>query len=346
MNRRTGVVLAVALATALSAAVVVSTALGSGGAKKSLVIGDILYNNDAYQTAQQKHEAAYAKSLGIKIIFENQLGQGTNAPNLMEDLLAKHVSGIIFQPADATVAVPLVKQAQQKHVPVLGWAIPFGAGVKTPYIGLAESAETFAAGKRAASYVLKNFPGQPVKVLIVTIKGVSICQTVRMGPFAKGVKSVAPTATIVTIDGAGDRNRAVTVTEDELQREQDFNIATGCNSDMAFGALQAFKAAGLADATNKKPSHTYFYSINGSDEELRSLTDPTSPLMEDLGLTPREVAKTLIDTLVKMINGKIKPYGTYTTNVPDKVLSTNCAAANAFNKVEYFATSNLPCVGG
>jgi hypothetical protein len=47
-----------------------------------------------------------------------------------------------------------------------------------------------------------------------------------------------------------------------------------------------------------------------------------------------------------MINGKIKPYGTYTTNVPDKVLSTNCAAANAFNKVEYFATSNLPCVGG
>jgi len=345
MNRQTGAALAVTVATALVAAVAVSTAHGSGGTKKSLIIGDILYNNDAYQTAQQKHMAAYAKSLGYKIIFENQLGQGTNAPNLMEDLLAKHVDGVIFQPADATVAVPLVKEAQKKHIPVLGWAIPFGAGVKTPYVGLAESAETFAAGKRAASYVLKNFPGQPIKVLIVTIKGVSICDTVRMGPFAKGVKSVAPNATIVTIDGAGDRNRAVTVTEDELQREQDFNIATGCNSDMAFGGLQAFKAAGLANATNKKPSHTYFYSINGSDEELRSLTDPSSPLMEDLGLTPKEVAKTLIDTLVKMINGKIPAYGSYTANVPDKVLSTNCVAANTFNKVEYFATANLPCTG-
>jgi ribose transport system substrate-binding protein len=345
MKIRSTAALAAAVAVAVTAAIVASAASG-GASRKQLVIGDILYNNDAYQTAQQKHEAAYAKRLGIKIIFENQLGQGTNAPNLMEDLLSKHVDGIIFQPADATVAVPLVKQAQKKHVPVLGWAIPFGPGVKTPYVGLAESAETFAAGKRAATYVNKNFPGQPVKVLIVTIKGVSICDTVRMGPFAKGVKSVAPNATVVTIDGAGDRNRAVTVTEDELQRETDFNIATGCNSDMAFGALQAFKAAGLANTTNKKPDHTYFYSINGSDEELRSLTDPTSPLMEDLGLTPREVAKTLIDTLVKMINGKIKPYGTYTTNVPDKVLSTNCAAANAFNKVEYFATSNLPCVGG
>jgi len=345
MKVRISAALATAVAVTVTAAIVASAASDGRAASKQLVIGDILYNNDAYQTAQQKHEAAYAKSLGIKIIFENQLGQGTNAPNLMEDLLSKHVDGVIFQPADATVAVPLVRQAQKKHVPVLGWAIPFGAGVKTPYVGLAESAETFAAGKRAATYVTKNFPGQPVKVLIVTIKGVSICQTVRMGPFANGVKSVAPNATIVTIDGAGDRNRAVTVTEDELQRETDFNIATGCNSDMAFGALQAFKAAGLANATNKRPAHTYFYSINGSDEELRSLTDATSPLMEDLGLTPKEVAKTLIDTLLKMIHGKIEPYGTYTTNVPDKVLSPDCTAANAFNKIEYFASSNLPCVG-
>jgi ribose transport system substrate-binding protein len=345
MKVRMSAALAIAVATALTTAIGVSATSGGRAVGKPLVIGDILYNNDAYQTAQQKHMAAYAKSLGIKIIFANQLGQGTNAPNLMEDLLAKHVDGIIFQPADATVAVPLVKQAQQKHVPVLGWAIPFGAGVKTPYVGLAESAQTLAAGKRAASYVMKNFPGQPVKVLIVTITGVSICETVRMGPFVKGVKSVAPNATIVTINGAGDRNRAVTVTEDELQRDSDFNIATGCNSDMAFGALQAFKAAGLANATDKKPAHTYFYSINGSDEELRSLTDTTSPLMEDLGLTPKEVAKTLIDTLVKMIHGKINPYGAYTANVPDKALSPDCTAANTFNKVEYFATSNLPCAG-
>lgn len=339
-------VLATAVAVAVTAAVMVSPASGSRvSAGKQLVIGDILYNNDAYQTAQQKHMAAWAKSLGIKIIFENQLGQGTNAPNLMEDLLSKHVDGIIFQPADATVAVPLVKQAQSKHVPVLGWAIPFGPGVKTPYVGLAESAQTFAAGQRAARYVLKNFPGQPVKVLIVTIEGVSICNTVRMGPFVKGVKSVAPTATVTTINGAGDRNRAVTVTEDELQRTSDYNIATGCNSDMAFGALQAFKAAGLAKTTNKKPAHTYFYSINGTNEELRALTDPNAPLMEVLGLTPKEVARTLINTLVLMIHGKIKPYGTYTKNVPDKVLLANCATANAFNKVEYFAKANLPCVG-
>jgi ribose transport system substrate-binding protein len=324
-----------------------SAAAGKTGAKgaSSLVIGDILYNNDAYQTAQQKWMQKYGDSLGIKMVFENQLGQGTNAPNLMDDLLAKGVNGVIFQPADANVAVPLVKQAQGKKIPVLGWAIPFGAGVTTPYIGLAESTQALAAGKRAATYVLKHFPGQKVRVLIVTIQGASICQTIRMGNFVKGVKAVSPSASIVTVNGAGDRNKAVTVTEDALQRQKGFNIATGCNSDMAMGALQAFKSAGLGGATKKVPTHTYFYSINGTDEELRALTDPSSPLMEDLGLTPKQVAMTLIDTMVKMIHGGMDAYGSFTANVPDKALTPNCAAANAFNKDQYFAKHNLPCAG-
>jgi ABC-type sugar transport system substrate-binding protein len=287
----------------------------------------------------------YADSLGINVIFENQQGQGANAPDLMQNLLTRGVDGIIMQPADANVAVPLVRQAQTQKVPVLGWAIPFGAGVTAPYVGLEEKTETEAAGKAAAQYVRQNFPGQPVKALIVTITGVSSCSNDRMGPFEQGVKSVAPDAQITTVNGAADRNTAVTVTEDALQRDRGYNIVTGCNSDMAMGALQAFKSAGLGGASGKKPSHTYFYSINGTDEELRALTDPTSPLMADLGLTPKEVAKTLIDTMRKMISGKIPPYGNYTVNVPDKPLGPDCTAANVFNKSEYFATTNLPCVG-
>jgi ABC-type sugar transport system substrate-binding protein len=351
VDRKPGVAL---LATVAVAALLAACSTGSGTTGSSaqskptnqLVIGDILYDTDAYQIAQQKQMQSYADGLGIKMVFENQQGKGTNAPDLMDDLLAKGVDGVIFQPADATVSVPLVRQAQAKGVPVLGWGIPFGKGVTAPYIGLDERTESVAAGKAAAQYVLKNFPGQPVKVLIVTITGVSICSDLRMGGFAEGVKDVAPNASIVTVNGAGDRNTAVTVTEDALQRDKSFNIATGCNSDMAMGALQAFKSAGLGGATDKKPAHTYFFSINGTDEELRALTDPSSPLMADLGLTPKEVSTTLVDTVVKMIHGTISPDGSYTASIPDKPLTTDCAVANDFNKTEYFATQNLPCTGG
>ena len=59
----------------------------------------------------------------------------------------------------------------------------------------------------------------------------------------------------------------------------------------------------------------------------------------------KKIAKTLIDTMVQMISGKIPPYGNHTGNVPDKPLGPDCTAANEFNKSEYFATANLPCVG-
>ncbi len=284
-----------------------------------------------------------ADSLGIQIVFENQLGVGTNAPNLMDDLLAKGVQGIIFQPADAAVSVPLVKEAQAKKIPVLGWAIPFGTGITAPYVGLDERAQTVGAGTRAAQWVKTNYPGKQVDVLLVTIQGASICADIRMGGFKEGVLSVAPDAKITTVDGAGSREKAVTVAEDALQRDKGFNVATGCNSDMAFGALQAFKSAGLGGATNKKPDHTYFYSINGTDEELKALVDKSSPLMEVLGLTPKEISQTLIDTLLKMIKGTIDPYGSFVLNVPDKPIPADCAAANAFNKGEYLATADLPC---
>jgi hypothetical protein len=65
--------------------------------------------------------------------------------------------------------------------------------------------------------------------------------------------------------------------------------------------------------------------------------------MEVLGLTPKEIAQTLIDTELKMIKGTIDPYGSYTFNVPDKSIPADCAAANSFNKVEYLATQDLPC---
>src|SRR5260370_39878032 len=137
-------------------------------------------------------------------------------------------------------------------IPVLGLAIPIGNGITSPYVDLDERAQTVGAGTRAAQWLKTNYPGKQVDVLLVTIQGASICADIRMGGFKEGVLAVAPDAKITTVDGAGSREKAVTVAEDALQRDKGFNVATGCNSDMAFGALQAFKSAGLGEARNTR----------------------------------------------------------------------------------------------
>jgi len=70
------------------------------------------------------------------MIFENQQGKGTSAPNLMDDLLAKGVDGVIFQPADANVSVPLVSAGASPRCSSAGLGDPFRAGVTAPYVGL------------------------------------------------------------------------------------------------------------------------------------------------------------------------------------------------------------------
>src|SRR5258708_8794148 len=177
MNRTFGKLFAL-----VAIAAVFAVACGnSPAAAKKMIIGDILYKNEAYQTAQQKQMQAYADSLGIQIVFENQLGKGTNAPNLMDDLLSKGVDGIIFQPADAAVSVPLVKEAQAKKIPVLGWAIPFGEGVTAPYVVLDERSQTVGAGKGGPHGGNSNPSGKPVDELRGTVPRTATCQGSRVG---------------------------------------------------------------------------------------------------------------------------------------------------------------------
>src|SRR2546430_16213914 len=120
----------------------------------------------------------------------------------MDDLLSKGVDGIIFQPADAAVSVPLVKQAQAKKIPVLGWAIPFGTGITAPYIGLDERAQTVGAGKRAAAWGDTNYPGKAGAGLLPTNAGATRPAGLRMRGLHTGVLSVAPSAKIPAVAGA------------------------------------------------------------------------------------------------------------------------------------------------
>jgi len=181
VGRKTGIALLVSFAAVLLAAGCNYSSHSDGPvaqqkANNEIVIGDILYDTDAYQIAQQKQMQAYADSLGVKMIFENQQGKGTSAPNLMDDLLAKGVDGVIFQPAMPTSRFRSFGR-RKPRCSSAGLGIPFGPGVTAPYVGLDERAETVSAGKDAAQYVLKNFPGQPVKVLIVTI---TVCRSVQI----------------------------------------------------------------------------------------------------------------------------------------------------------------------
>lgn len=327
-----------------------STGGASTGASSDVAgktIGQVLFGVDAYQQSHAKYFEARAKELGLNVKTVN----GENSPQTQDkvarDLLQANVDAMIIQPPDPVAAVGTIKAIQAANIPLLIWGNGEVPGIKAPYVSLDERKETFQAGANAAKKVQETFPGKPIKMVVITIPGVAICEDFRMGQFIAGVKSVDANAEIVAQpNGSGVRAESKKVMEDVLRSGKDFNILTACNGESALGALSALEAAGRGKATGdspdtKKPVSEYIFTIDGSPAEVTKLLDPTSSVMEVLMLTPYENARRLADLVVQNMKGDLPD--TYRSGISGKLVGPNCDNANELLKREYGTT--VPCGG-
>jgi ribose transport system substrate-binding protein len=336
-GRRKLAAIALLAAAILTAGLLASGA--SGSAKDEKTIGQVLYGVDAYQQIHSKFFAARAKELGWKVKTVNGMNSPTISNRVALDLLHAGVDAMIIQPPNPFAAVGTLQTIIRAKVPLIYWGNGYVSQIKAPYVALDESAQTFQAGKNAALYVKKHFPGKPVAAVVITIPGVPICTQFRMGNFIKGLKAVDSQAKIVAMpNGAGVRSTSANVMKDVLASGKYFNIVTACNGESALGAMSALQAAGRAKATgtkanNKVPTTEYIASIDGSPAEINALLSPESALMEVVTLTPYENARKLAELMVKYANGKLP--ANYRDSVHGLLIGPDCAKAKVIEKREY-----------
>jgi ABC-type sugar transport system substrate-binding protein len=304
---------------------------------KVKTIGQILFGVDAYQQQHQKFFEAYAKELGINVRTIN----GENSPSVQDkaarDLVNAGVDAIIIQPAEPLSSTGTLQAIQNAKIPVLYWGNGEIPHIKAPYVALDERKQTFQAGVNAANYIKEHKPGQPLKLVVLDVPGVAICTDYRMGEFIHGVKSVDPSAEVVSrVDGGGVRAKSKQVMEDVLNSGVQFNILTACNGESLLGALSALTAAGRGLAENKVPVSEYIFSIDGSPAEVQKLVDPKSSVMQVMILSPYENARHLLDLLVEYHDGKIKD--DYRAGIGGTLIGPSCKEANDLLQKEYQAS--------
>ena len=110
---------------------------------------------------------------------------------------------------------------------------------------------------------------------------------------------------------------------------------------MVQGAIAALRAAGRGKAVGKKPSTEYMFAIDGDKTQLRS-SSKTSPVMQSMGLTPREQALSQINLLLEVITKKIPLTSQKTSVAGARLISPNCKAVNTYLTTQYL-TKALPC---
>jgi ABC-type sugar transport system substrate-binding protein len=335
------IICAALLIASIASARPAGTTVGAQSTAK-YTIGEVFFQADPFQVALQKWAKRWAAKMNIDLRTCTQNTTPESGINCVNNWVAQGLDGIIYAPLDPAAAVQPVKDAQAAGVPIIGVVIKPNAPAKLPFVTVNERKLTFKAGVSAGRAAKKLFPGKKLGVVALDLVNLPICKRDRMGGFIAGVKSVDKSAKVYDIGAKGDRLDATNKTADLIQSGREFNIITGCTGEMIQGAMAALKSAGRGKAVNKKPVSEYVFAIDGDKVQLQQLLDKSSPVMQSMGLTPREQAKRQLDLVLQVIKKQIPLTSTKTVIAGAQLVSPNCKAVNTYLTTEYLGKA-LPC---
>jgi ABC-type sugar transport system substrate-binding protein len=213
---------------------------------------------------------------------------------------------VAFDPADPTAAAEISKKVQDAGIGLLLYeSLP--PGISAPFARFNDSELMRQAGAEAATYV-RDVLGQTPKAVIFDLLAFEICHVLRMGAFVEGMKSAVPETQIVFWDEVPfDKNLALAKMEDQLQANPDFNIYTGCGSDMVLGGIAGLESGGRGKADNKAPKTEYIVTIDGTLAELEHLVDPSSSVVTTVTMTPKVNGAAFWSMLKDILTGVTAP---------------------------------------
>lgn len=211
---------------------------------------------------------------------------------IVEDLIAQKVDAISVCAIGNEAIVPAVKKANRAGIPffIHNSLEELPGGKVTAYVGYNQRHGGEMMGRYAAG-LLKNGG----KVLI--LEGIPGYHTrERKAGFIEGLDlKENPKITVAGSQPADwERSKAMTVTENFLQRDPDLKLVFGCSDEMALGAAAAAKAHGRKGI--------YFLGIDGNPNAIEAIKK--GEMTATLGVHPRKMGLITVDTVRSHLKGR------------------------------------------
>jgi ABC-type sugar transport system substrate-binding protein len=255
-------------------------------------------SDNPWRIAETKSLRDEAQKRGIQLVVTDAQGQTAKQVSDVEDLIARRVSLILLAPREYEGLAPALQAAKRARIPVV---LVDRAAAGTPgedYITLLAS-NFVAQGRRAAEWLAKQTNGKANIVELTGTPGSSVA-----ADRAKGFKDEIakhPGMKIIASQ-TGDFSRAAgqSVMQNVAQSlGKQINAVYAHNDEMALGAIQALKAAGLTPGRD-----VIVVSVDGQRAALESI------MRGELGATvesnPR-FGPIAFDTIEKIRRGEKVP---------------------------------------
>ncbi|MDQ2848790.1 MAG: ABC transporter substrate-binding protein [Actinomycetota bacterium] len=235
--------------------------------------------SNPFRDTETKSITAEANRLGIKLIQRNANANVAQQNTDIENMIAQGAQVLIVAPENSDGLAPALAQAKAKKIPVLTIDRTVNGKACSDFIGFIGS-NFLGQAKIAADDLAAALPdGGDVAVLQGT-SGNNVA-TDRTNGFNTEIAAKNPKIKIVASQTANfDQATGQKITEQILQSNPNLKGIYAENDTMAFGAIQAIKAAGKTPGKDIK-----VVAIDGTKQAVQYVIDGT--MVSDIETNPR-----------------------------------------------------------
>lgn len=251
-------------------AAAVTTAMCGAVQGAPLVVGfSQIGSESGWRSAETKVSKQEAEKRGITLKIADAQQKQENQIKAVRSFIAQGVDAIFIAPVVATGWTPVLQEAKEAKIPV--FLLDRMIEVNDPSLYTAAVAsDSVYEGKVAGEWLLKDVAGKPCNVVeLQGTVGSSVAINRKKG-FADGIASAPNVKIIRSQSGDFTRSKGKEVMESFIKAEQNGkNICAvyAHNDDMAIGAIQAIKEAGLKPGTEIK-----IVSIDGVPDIFKAMS--------------------------------------------------------------------------
>jgi ribose transport system substrate-binding protein len=222
-------------------------------------------SDNPWRLAQTKSLRDEAQKRGVELVVTDAQGQTAKQVSDVEDLIARRVSVILLAPREYEGLAPALQAAKAANIPVILVDREAAGTAGEDYVTFLGS-NFVEQGKRAAEWLAKETNGQAKIVELSGTPGSSVAADRAKG-FKDEIAKHPGMQIIASQTGNFSRATAQGVMQNIAQaRGKEITAVYAHNDEMALGAVQALKAAGLKPGTDVK-----VISIDGQRAALEAI---------------------------------------------------------------------------
>ncbi|WP_373820902.1 D-ribose ABC transporter substrate-binding protein [Jeotgalibaca porci] len=245
-------------------------------APSELVVGvSISTLNNPFFVSLEEGINNLAEENGTKIKSLDAQNDTAKQTNDVDDLIQQGVDILLINPVDSSAITPAVESANAKGIPV----ITIDRSSESGKILALVASDNVEGGEMAAEYI-KQISGENVET--VQLEGVPGASASRER--GKGFMNIAEESlNVIDSQTANfDRAEGLTVMENMLQANPSIKAVFAQNDEMALGAIEAIKAAGLSGSIQ-------VVGFDGTEDGINSVK--TGVLSATVAQQPEEMGR-------------------------------------------------------